>query len=57
MDRKYLLKESAVVFGLMYELPKAFNGIASWLDFLPVNDLTMFQVVSVLFLEFIISLS
>jgi hypothetical protein len=42
----------------MYELLKTFKlGIASWLDFLRVNDLTMFQVVSVLFLEFIIRLS
>jgi hypothetical protein len=57
MDRKYLLKESAIIFGLMYELPKTFKGTASWLGFLPVNDLTMFQVVLVLFLEFIISLS
>jgi hypothetical protein len=25
MDRKYLLKESTTIFGLMYELPKAFK--------------------------------
>jgi hypothetical protein len=29
-------------------------GIASWYAFLPDKDLTMFQVVSILFLEFII---
>jgi hypothetical protein len=48
MDRKYLLKESAN--GLMYELPRAFKGTASLLGFLPANDLTVFQVVLVLFL-------
>jgi hypothetical protein len=43
MDRKYLFKKSAVIVGLMYELPRAFKGTASWLGFLPINELVSYH--------------
>jgi hypothetical protein len=55
IDKKYLLKDSAIILVLAHILFVALKlGIVSWLAFLPDRDLTIFQVVLVLFLEFVI---
>jgi hypothetical protein len=57
IDKKYLLKDSAIILVLAHILFEALKlGTASWYAFLPDKDLTMFQVVLDLFLEFIINL-
>jgi hypothetical protein len=57
IDKKYLLKDSEIILVLAHILSDALKlGIASWYAFLPDKDLTMFQVVLVLFLEFIMNL-